>query len=61
MSFESELAQLRATKKQEQAKAIAEAISNEWSVGTSSVFCDDPPDFDRATIEEIVALILPLL
>lgn len=35
---------------------VAQAILNEWTIGTYSRFCDEV-DFDSATVEEIAELI----
>lgn len=35
----------------------AEAICNEYDVGTSSSFCDDPPDWDPADEKDIAQII----
>lgn len=41
----------------ELATMIARAIKAKYSVGTSSRFCDDPPDFDPASEEELAELV----
>ena len=35
----------------------AKALEEKYSIGTSSPFCDDPPDWDSATTEEIAVVI----
>ena len=40
-----------------QAMKAAAAICEEYEVGTSSRFCDDPPDWDSAEPEEIAKII----
>jgi hypothetical protein len=39
------------------ARRIAEALLEHYDVGTSSRFCDDPPDWDEATVEEVAAVV----
>lgn len=41
----------------ELALRIAKALQDEWEIGTTSRFCDEPPDFDRATDDEIANLL----
>jgi hypothetical protein len=41
----------------EQARRIAEALLEHYDVGTSSRFCDDPPEWDEATVEEVAAVV----
>lgn len=40
------------------AEAAVDAITEKYSVGTSSRFCDDPPDWDSAEREELIALVI---
>lgn len=35
---------------------VAQALKDEWMIGTSSRFCDEV-DFDSATVEEVAKLI----
>jgi hypothetical protein len=35
----------------------AQEICNKWSVGESSRFCDDPPDFDLAESSDVAVVI----
>lgn len=36
---------------------IAEALTDKWQVGESTVFCDDPPDWETADAEDVAAVI----
>ncbi len=36
---------------------LATALHDKWCVGSFSRFCDEPPDFDDASPEEIVQLL----
>ena len=45
------------TKPKDAATRAAEALQEEWSIGTHSQFCDDAPDFDAAETEEIAAIV----
>ena len=46
---------------EELAKEAVEALKDEWEIGTSSRFCDDPPDWDSASDEDIAAKLIPFL
>jgi hypothetical protein len=39
----------------------AKALSEKWSVGKFTHFCDDAPDFDSAEIQELAELLAPFL
>jgi hypothetical protein len=39
------------------AMRIAKRLKDEWAIGSSSRFCDEPPDFDSASEEEIAEVI----
>lgn len=45
----------------EAATTAAKALQDKWSVGSYSRFCDDAPDFEPASTEEIARLILEIL
>lgn len=39
------------------ALAIAKALKERWRIGTCSIFCDDPSDFDGVTAEEVALVV----
>lgn len=39
------------------ATKIAQRLLDEWDIGSSSRFCDDAPDYESASCEEIAAVI----
>jgi hypothetical protein len=41
----------------DRAMKCAEALQSEWKIGNSSRFCDDAPDWDSASTEEIARII----
>lgn len=43
------------------AKEAASALTDKWEIGTASRFCDDPPEWDSVSDEDISATLLPFL
>ena len=44
-----------------EAYRLAKALLDEYDIGTSSRFCDDPPDFDAVELEELANFIFEVL
>lgn len=40
-------------------KEAEKAFKENWDIGTGSRFCDEPPDFDYASEDEISEALLP--
>lgn len=49
------------SKLDELAREAAAHLLEKWEIGAASQFCDEPPDFERASADEVAAELLPFL